>query len=105
MKEYTDEDILNMKKITCKIASDYLGIPAMAVAVGMRREKLPIGIAVKRDGSSCWSYYIIAERLVAYKHGNLNEKLTEEIEKKLDKIIENFALFRDDLLTLLKSKK
>lgn len=105
MKEYTDEDILNMKRINCKIAGDYLGIPSMAVAVGMQCEKLPIGMAVKRNGSRNWSYYIIAERLVAYKHGNLKENLIDEIEKKLDKIIENFSLFRDDLITLLKSEK
>ena len=105
MQEYTDEDIINMKKITCQIAGDYLGIPPMAVAIGMRREKLPIGIAVKKDGNSIWSYYIIAERLIAYKHGNLKENLIDGIEKKLDKIIENFSLFRDDLIFLLKSKK
>lgn len=26
MPKYTDEDIRNMSKITCKIAADYLGI-------------------------------------------------------------------------------
>ena len=26
MHKYTDEDIRNMSKITCKIAADYLGI-------------------------------------------------------------------------------
>ncbi len=104
MKEYTDVDILNMKKITCKIAGDYLKIAPMAVAIGMRRDKLPIGVAVQKDGNSKWSYYIVAERLVAYKHGNLNENLIDDIEKKLDKIIENFSLFRDDLIVLLKNK-
>ena len=88
-----------MKKISTKIAGDYLGIPPMAVAIGLRDEKLPIGYAIKR--SEKWSYYIIAERLVAYKNGNLNEYLIKGIEDKLDSIINNFTLFRDDLLKLL----
>ena len=36
MPKYTDEDIRNMSKITCKIAADYLGISPMAVSIGMR---------------------------------------------------------------------
>lgn len=35
MQKYTDEDIRNMNKITCKIAADYLGISPMAVSIGM----------------------------------------------------------------------
>lgn len=103
MEKYTDDEIINMKKITNKIAGDYLGIPPMAVALGLRNERLPIGYAIKK--SNQWSYYIIAERLVAYKNGNLNEGLINGIEDKLNKIIDNFSLFRDDLLELLKDKK
>lgn len=33
MPKYTDEDIRNMSKITCKIAADYLGISPMAVTI------------------------------------------------------------------------
>ena len=35
-----------MKKITCKIAGDYLGISSMAVSIGMRNNLLPIGFAI-----------------------------------------------------------
>ncbi len=35
MATYTDDEIRNMKKITCKIAGDYLGISSMAVSIGM----------------------------------------------------------------------
>ncbi len=42
MQKYTDEDIRNTNKITCKIASDYLGISSMAVSIGMRNNLLPI---------------------------------------------------------------
>lgn len=45
IQKYTDEDIRNMNKITCKIAADYLGISPMAVSIGMRNNLLPIGFA------------------------------------------------------------
>ena len=75
---YTDEEIRNMKKITCKIAGDYLGISPMALSIGMRNNLLPIGFAIhneERDRvySESWSYQIIAERLIAYKYGRTSE--------------------------------
>ena len=71
MPKYTDEDIRNMSKITCKIAADYLGISPMAVSIGMRNDLLPIGFAIHneerdRTYSESWSYHIIGERLIAY---------------------------------------
>ena len=42
MPKYTDDEIRNMKKITCKIAGEYLGISSMAVSIGMRNNLLPI---------------------------------------------------------------
>lgn len=42
MAKYSDEDIRNTKKITCKIAGDYLGISPMDVSIGMRNDLLPI---------------------------------------------------------------
>lgn len=49
MPKYTDEDIRNMSKITCKIAADYLGISPMAVSIGMRNDFLPIGFAIHNE--------------------------------------------------------
>ena len=49
MPNYTDEEIRSMKRITCKIAGDYLGISPMAVSIGMRNNLLPIGFAVKTN--------------------------------------------------------
>lgn len=43
MPKYTDEEIRNMPKITCKIAGEYLGISSMAVSMGMRNDLLPSG--------------------------------------------------------------
>ena len=49
MGKYTDEEIRAMKKITCKIAADYLGIVPMAVSIGMQQDRLPIGFAISID--------------------------------------------------------
>jgi len=103
MKKYSDEDIKSFKKISCKIAGDYLGIAPMGVAIGLRNNKLPFGYAVNKG--SKWSYYIIADRLVAYKNGTLDETSLVGVEDKLNKIIENFSSFKDELITILKYKK
>lgn len=66
MSRYSDDDIRNMKKITCQIAGQYLGISSMAVSLGMRNNLLPIGFAIHNEEndraySESWSYHIIAE--------------------------------------------
>ena len=106
MSKYTDDDIRNVKKVTLQIAGDYLGIPQTAVGIGMRNNLLPIGFAVhneERDRrfSESWSYYIIAERLIAYKHGKISEVQVERIEKNLQTIIERFEEMKKDLVFLL----
>lgn len=67
MAKYSDDEIRNCKKITCKIAADYLGISPMAVSIGMRNDLLPIGFAIKNDDryAESWSYQIIDERLIS----------------------------------------
>ncbi len=49
MPKYSDEEIRDFKKITCKIAADYLGISPMAVSIGMRNNLLPIGFAIHNE--------------------------------------------------------
>ena len=106
MSKYTDDDIRNKSKITCQIAGDYLGISANAVSIGMRNNLLPIGFAVHneendRGFSESWSYYIIAERLIAYKYGKTSEVQVQNIEKSLNTIIEQFEEMKKDLVFLL----
>ena len=106
MSKYTDEDIREMKKITCKIAGDYLGISSMAVSIGMRNNLLPIGFAIhneERDRaySESWSYQIIGEKLIAYKYGRNSEVQVQNIEKSLNTIIEQFESMKKDLVFLL----
>lgn len=106
MPKYTDDEIRNMKKITCKIAGDYLGILPVAVGLGMRNNLLPIGFAIhneERDRaySESWSYQIIAERLIAYKYGRISEVQVQNIEKNLSTIIQQFEEMRRDLVFIL----
>ena len=110
MPKYTDEDIRNMSKITCKIAADYLGISPMAVSIGMRNDLLPIGFAIHneerdRTYSESWSYHIIGERLIAYKYGKTSEVQVQNIEKSLNTIIEQFEEMKRDLVFLLSENK
>ncbi len=106
MNKYTDEEIRNMPKITCKIAGEYLGISSMAVSIGMRNNLLPIGFAIHNEEkdrrfSESWSYQIIAERMIAYKYGKVSEIQVQNIEKNLSTIIEKFEEMKQDLLFLL----
>lgn len=107
MAKYSDEEIRNMKKITCKIAGDYLGISPMAVSIGMRNDLLPIGFAIQTQErySDSWSYNIIAERLIAYNHGKINEVQVQSIEKNLNTIISQFEEMKRDLVFLLSEKE
>ncbi len=103
MTKYLDDEIRNKKKITCKIAGEYLGISPMAVSIGMRNDLLPIGFAIHNVDryTDSWTYNIIAERLIAYKHGRINEVQVKNIENNLNMIISQFEEMKRDLLFLL----
>lgn len=103
MPKYTDDEIRKFKKITCKIAADYLGLSPMAVSIGMRNDLLPIGFAIRNEDkySDSWSYHIIAERLIAYKYGKITQVQVENIEKSLNTIISQFEGMKKDLLFIL----
>lgn len=103
MGKYTDEEVRKFRKITCKIAADYLGISSMAVSLGMRNDLLPIGFAIRNEDqySDSWSYQIIAERLIAYKYGKINTVQIQNIERNLSTIISQFEEMKKDLLFIL----
>lgn len=106
LAKYTDEDIRNCKKVTLKIAGDYLGISPNAVGLGMRNNLLPIGFAIHNEEkdrrfSESWSYNIIAERLIAYKYGRISEIRVQNIENSLDTIIDEFKDLKQELLFIL----
>ena len=52
-----------------------------------------------------WSYNIIAERLIAYNHGTINEVQVEGIERNLERIIGEFTEMKKDLSFLLRAKQ
>ncbi|EPI05663.1 hypothetical protein D920_00020 [Enterococcus faecalis 13-SD-W-01] len=103
MSKYTDDEIREMSKVTIKIAADYLGISSNMLTIGMRNNLLPIGFAVHSDDSyrNSWSYSIVPERLIAYNHGKINNIQVENIEKGLDKIVDEFSSLKKDLVFLL----
>ena len=103
MGKYTDDDIRNCKKVTCQIAASYLGISPMAISIGMRNDLLPIGFAIKSEDRyhDSWSYHIIGERLIAYKHGKITNVQVQNIEKNLETIISQFEEMKKDLLFIL----
>ena len=106
MQKYTDDDIRNMNKITCKIAADYMRISPMEVTIRMMNSLLPLGFAVHneerdRTYSESWTYHIVAERLIAYKYGRISEVQVQNIEKNLSMIIQQFEEMKKDLVFLL----
>ena len=103
MGKYSDDEIRSCKKITLQIAASYLGISPLAVGLGMRNDLLPIGFAIKHEDrySESWGYYIIDERLIAYKHGKITSIQVQNIEKNLETIISKFEEMKKDLLFIL----
>lgn len=105
MSIYTDDDIRAMNKVTIQTAAKYLGISANAVTLGMRNALLPIGFAIRNEEnrySESWTYVIVPERMIAYKHGTINEIQVKNIEDSLTSIIKSFEEMKHDLLFLLK---
>lgn len=107
MAKYSDDEIRNMRKITCQIAGDYLGISPMAVSIGMRNNLLPIGFAIHNQDryKDTWNYNIIAERLIAYNHGKINEIQVQRIEQNISTIVSQFEEMKRDLLFLLSEEE
>lgn len=106
MSKYSDEDLRKFNKVTLKIAGDYLGISPVAIGIGMRNNLLPIGLAIHNEDldrkfTESWSYHIVAERLIAYNHGTISEIHIQNVEKGLDKIIEEFSGLKQELLFIL----
>lgn len=107
MSKYSDEDIRNLAKVTCKIAGEYLGVSSKAITLGLQQEKLPIGYATLKEDrySESWSYHIVAERLIAYKYGRINAVQVESIERNLTQIVHLLEKTKTDLMFLLNEQK
>lgn len=75
---YTDDDILHMNKVPPKIAAEYLGCSLGLLTVKLREGVLPFALAGKQSDGA-WTYHILPEPLVQYKHyGTLPVVLSED---------------------------
>ena len=83
------------------------GISPNLLTIGMRNDKLPIGFAVRQEDRyrENWTYAIIPERLIAYKHGKINEVQVQGIEHNLETIIKEFTEMKKDLSFLLRGEE
>lgn len=57
-----------MERMTTADAAKELNINVVGLQVLMQQEKLPIGYAVKKPGSSRFTYYIYRELVEGYKN-------------------------------------
>lgn len=51
---------MNSERVTPKNAAKELQMDVITLRELMKREKLPIGYAIKREGKSKWGFYIYA---------------------------------------------
>lgn len=56
-----------MERMTTADAAKELNINVVGLQVLMQQEKLPIGYAVKKPGSTRYTYYIYKELVQSYK--------------------------------------
>lgn len=54
---------MNNERVKPKIAAKELQMDVITLRELMKREKLPIGYAVKREGKSKWGFYIWSSSL------------------------------------------
>ena len=67
---------MEMERVSTRKAAEELCMDVVSLQHMMRQQRLPIGIAVKKEGKSRWTYYIYRNLLEQYKetggqiHGN-----------------------------------
>ena len=70
------EQSMKMERVSTRKAAGELCMDVVSLQHLMRQQRLPIGIAVKKEGKSRWTYYIYRNLLEQYKetggqiHGN-----------------------------------
>lgn len=58
---------MNMIRVGPKVAAEELGMDVISLHHLMRQQRLPIGVAIKKEGKKRWSYYIYRNLLDQYK--------------------------------------
>lgn len=68
---------MNMERVDPKVAAAELHMDIISLHHLMRQQRLPIGVAVKKEGRQRWSYYIYRNLLDKYKAGGGDVECTE----------------------------
>ena len=76
----TDDELRSLGHVTCVQAARYLGIPPNHLRVALEQGRIPVGTCIRGAGGRR-SIHIEPERLIAYKHGDLNADLLARVER------------------------
>lgn len=60
---------MNMERVDPREAAAELNMDVITLHHLMRQQRLPIGVAIKKDGRKRWSYYIYRNLLDNFKAG------------------------------------
>lgn len=60
-----------LERVTVKQAAKELNMDIVSVQHLMRQDRLPIGIALKKEGKTNWHYYIYRNMLEEFKQGGV----------------------------------
>lgn len=60
---------MNMIRVDPKVAAEELNMDVVSLRHLMRQQRLPIGVAIKKEGKKRWSYFIYRNLLDKYKNG------------------------------------
>lgn len=69
---------MNMIRVDPKVAAEELNMDVISLHHLMRQQRLPIGVAIKKEGKKRWSYYIYRNLLDQYKENGGKETCKSE---------------------------
>lgn len=72
---------MSNQRLTIKQAAELLGVSQQFLRIGLQQDKFPFGTAVKTSPSR-YTYYISADRLLAYLGAKLDESLYQDFTIK-----------------------
>lgn len=81
--QITDREILSMKKVSVRVAADYLGMTYPMLTWKLQQGELPFGFAEKNRE---WTYHINPQALVKYKNGDEDSGILQAIHNQLKDI-------------------
>lgn len=76
----TEEAILAYDNVPVDVAANFIGWSTSTLYYALQEERAPFGFAVRRAGSSGWTYNISPGLLIKYKRGDLPTYRLREVE-------------------------